>query len=98
MTEKAGRPTAPGAGRHARHSAPLPGDPPALPALLDERLRFETLLVDLSATFVRVPADQIDTQIEHALGRMVAFLGVERGTLGEYLEDRRQFLVTHSHE
>jgi hypothetical protein len=31
---------------------------------LEERLRFETLLTDISARFVNFPADQIDSEIK----------------------------------
>ena len=31
---------------------------------LEERLRFETLLTDISARFVNLPADQIDGEIK----------------------------------
>jgi signal transduction histidine kinase len=65
--------------------------------LPDEHLRFETLLVELSAHFVSVVAGQVDAQIEHALRRIVQFLGVDRSSFGEYLEGKRQFLVTHSY-
>jgi signal transduction histidine kinase len=64
---------------------------------LRERLRFETLLGDLSATFVNAPDDQIDAQVEDALRKIGAFLRVDRGSLGEYVQDRRGILVTHSY-
>jgi two-component sensor histidine kinase len=62
----------------------------------EERLRFERLLTDLSATFVNVAADLVDAQIEQALERLVAFLGVERGNCGQISEDNKDILVTHS--
>jgi signal transduction histidine kinase len=64
---------------------------------LEERLGFEQLLTDLSASFVNVPADRVDSQIERALQRLVEFLGVERGSLGELSENSRAVLVTHSY-
>ena len=63
---------------------------------LDERLRFERLLTDLSATFVNVAADLVDAQIEQALERLVDFLGVERGSFGQISEDNKGILATHS--
>lgn len=71
----------------------------SLPAAtpLDERLRFETLLADLSATFVNLPADEIDTRIEWSLRRITEFLDIDRSSFGEYLAESRQFLVTHSY-
>src|SRR5882724_11412973 len=47
---------------------------PLAPAI-QERLRFETLLTELSATFVNVPASQVDSQIEAGLRRIVEILG-----------------------
>jgi two-component system, NarL family, sensor kinase len=63
---------------------------------LEERLRFERLLTDLSATFVNVAAELVDAQIEHALQQFVDFLGVERGSLGQVSEDNKGILATHS--
>ena len=45
-----------------------------LAPLVQERLRFEELLAELSATFVNLPASQVDSQIESALRRLVEFL------------------------
>jgi len=33
---------------------------------LEERLKFETLLAELSAHFINLPADQLDSEIESA--------------------------------
>ena len=63
---------------------------------LEERLRFERLLADLSASFVNVAADPVDAQIEQALERLVDFLGVERSGFGQISEDDKAILVTHS--
>src|SRR5262245_32048156 len=68
-----------------------------LAPLVQERLRFETLLAELSATFVNLPADQVDSQIESALQRLVVFLGIERGGLAELLVDEKQLVITHSY-
>jgi PAS domain S-box-containing protein len=69
---------------------------PLAPAL-DERLGFDAVLADLSATFVNAPAEQVDQQIEWALRRLVEVLGLDRGSLGEVLPDRRQIIITHSY-
>jgi signal transduction histidine kinase len=63
---------------------------------LEERLRFERLLTDLSATFVNVAADLVDAQIERALKQVVDVLGVERGGFGQVSEDNTGILATHS--
>jgi PAS domain S-box-containing protein len=65
--------------------------------LLDERIRFETLLSRLSATFIHLPADQIDGQVEHALRQIVEFLGIDRSGLAQFSADGRELLVTHSY-
>jgi signal transduction histidine kinase len=53
--------------------------------LLEERLRFETLVSELSAGLIRVPASAIDAALERGLQKVVTFLGVDRGSLDEYV-------------
>src|SRR3954454_17901884 len=64
---------------------------------LEERIRFERLLADLSANVVNVPADLVDAQIERALERLVDFLGIERSSFVQVSEDQKAMLVTHSY-
>jgi signal transduction histidine kinase len=64
---------------------------------LEERQRFETLLGELSATFVNLPASQVDAQIESALRRLVEFLGVDRGDLAEVPVGQKHLVITHSY-
>lgn len=52
--------------------------------VLEERLRFETLLSELSAGWIHIAASDVDTALERGLRQVVAFLAVERGTLDEY--------------
>ena len=52
-----------------------------LHAVLEERLRFETLLADLSARFVALSADQVDGAIEDAQRRVCELLGLDLSTL-----------------
>lgn len=63
-----------------------------------ERLQFEVFLAELSATFVRVPPDQVDSQIVSALRQIVEFLGIDRSGLGELSADGTQLAITHSYE
>jgi PAS domain S-box-containing protein len=63
---------------------------------LAERLRFETLLSEVSSKFVNVPASEVDDQIEEALRLICEFLGLDRGTVLEILRDEEQLRVTHS--
>lgn len=56
--------------------------------LLEDRLRFETLLSDLSTKLIHVDAGGLDAALEGALRQVVAFLGMDRGNLDEYIEGR----------
>src|SRR5947199_7324721 len=80
-------------GRSARNG----DDGPRLLELLNERLRFETLLARLSATFIHLPAEAVDGQIERGLHQIVDFLGIERSSLGQFTADGTQLIVTHSY-
>src|SRR5262249_1432605 len=84
-------------GRDGETPATGPGGKPDVVALLDERLRFETLLSRLSATFIHLPPEDVDAQIERALQQIAAFLGVERSSLFQFSEDSRQLWVTHTY-
>ncbi len=65
--------------------------------LLEERLRFESLLSRLSATFVHLPADKVDEQIQSGLQQIVEFLGVERSSVAQFSEDGSELVATHSY-
>jgi signal transduction histidine kinase len=52
--------------------------------LLEERLRFEALLSELSAGLIRIPADEIDAALAGGLQQVATFLGVDRAHLEEY--------------
>ncbi len=68
----------------------------ALRAELEERLRFEALLVDLSARFVHVSADQVDRMIEEAQRRIVQALGLDRSTLLQRSDEEEDLVITHA--
>ena len=51
---------------------------------LEERLRFETLLSELSAKLIHIEAGGLDVALEAALRQVVTFLGADRGNLDEY--------------
>jgi DNA-binding CsgD family transcriptional regulator len=70
--------------------------PLAAPA--QERSGFETFLADLSAPFLRVPADQVGSQIVAGLRRIVEFLGIDRSGFGELVANQNQLVITHSYE
>jgi len=62
---------------------------------LDERLRFETLLSDLSADFTRLQSLEIDRKIPEWLQRLVDFLGVDRGSFLQFNDDGDIIHNTH---
>jgi RNA polymerase sigma factor (sigma-70 family) len=63
-----------------------------------ERSRFETFLADLSAGFISVPADQVDSQIVAGLRQIVEFLGIDRSGFGELAAEKNKIVITHSYE
>lgn len=52
--------------------------------LLEDRLRFETLLSELSAKLIHIEASGLDAALEAALRQLITFLGADRGNLDEY--------------
>lgn len=63
---------------------------------LEERLRFEKLLADLSAAFVNAALPQLDKIIDRSLKMLVEFLGNDRSTLVRFTDDKGRVLVTHA--
>ncbi len=64
--------------------------------LLDDRLRFNALLARLSATFIHLPAEAVDGQIEAALRQIVDFLQIDRIGLAQFSADGTELVTTHS--
>jgi len=64
------------------------------PRLLEDRVRFETLLSDLFAGLIHVDASGLDAALENGLHQMVAFLGMDRGNLDEYIDGRPRVRVS----
>src|SRR2546425_9330420 len=58
---------------------------PRAKLFLEERLRFEALLSELSAGLIHVPATDIDAALELALQQVGTFLGVDRANLDEFV-------------
>ena len=54
---------------------------------LDERLRFEGLISDLSASFVNLTPDGVDAEVERWLRPITEFFAVDRCTIGIVSED-----------
>ncbi|MCO6456692.1 MAG: GAF domain-containing sensor histidine kinase [Pirellulaceae bacterium] len=65
---------------------------------VEERVQFETLLSELSSRFVNLTANEVDSQIEAGLRRIVECLGIDRSGFGELSANGRQFFVTHSYQ
>jgi len=65
-------------------------------ASLVERLTFERVLSELSAKFISLPEDQVDSNIENGLGRVAEFLKMDRVTLFEFSPDRTEMTAAFS--
>jgi len=63
---------------------------------LEERIRFEELLTELSATFVNIPANEVDEKVEGVLQRIGEILGVDRTEFVQPVRETRQLEVSHS--
>jgi len=57
---------------------------------------FEALLMNLSASFINVKSEALDTCINNALKSIVMFLCVDRGTVGWFDRGQGVMRVTHS--
>jgi signal transduction histidine kinase len=67
-----------------------------LAASLEARLKFETLVADLSSRFSGLAEDQIDGEIEVWLRRLVEMLGVDRSSFAEVMP-KGALSVTHTY-
>jgi len=65
-----------------------------------ERLRFETLLAEISARFIGLPTDRIDNEIEDVQRRMCEVLGLDRSVLWQSsaIDSGMALSLTHRHE
>jgi signal transduction histidine kinase len=68
-------------------------------AVLEECLKFETLLANLSADFINLPAEGIDSAIVDAQRQICQCLNIDRSTLWQITEtEPREMLLTHVHQ
>ena len=74
-----------------------PGDPGSGQYTIEELLRIERFLSDFSSRFVRLPGDQVESQIMDGLKSMAEFLSVDRVTVTEYLPDVRESYTRFSY-
>lgn len=61
-----------------------------------ERIRFETLLSDISARLTALKPDEIDEEINHAFEQIGRILGADRCGLLELNADKESVTVTHA--
>jgi len=67
-----------------------------LHAELEARLRFETLIADLSSKFVNLPAGEVDREIEDAQRRVCECLDIDLCGLWQWTEDTPRYIsMTH---
>jgi PAS domain S-box-containing protein len=94
------RPSRP-APRRAAEAPPAVPPPPGGPtprAELESRLRFETLLADLSSKFINLPAGAVDHAIDDAQRRVCEALGFDASALWQWTDSvPRIFTITHLH-
>ena len=62
---------------------------------LKERLQFERLLSDLSARFINIAPDQVDSEIQSALRQILEFFQVDRCGLVR-ISPTRYFISDHA--
>ena len=63
---------------------------------IQERLRFETLLADLSSKFINLPAGEVDREIGDAQRRVCECLGLDLSTLWQWSAEAPNALtLTH---
>ena len=62
---------------------------------LEERLRFERLLSDVSARFVNISPEKVGGEIEDALMMVLAFFQVDRCALIQSLPGKTSWQITH---
>lgn len=62
---------------------------------LENLLRFESLLAELSAQFINLPTEDIDGVISESLQRIAQALDLDRATLGELTPDGQDGFATH---
>jgi len=67
------------------------------PYQIQERLRFETMLANLSSRFVNLPADQIDAEIEQGLKLITETLSIDRCSVAQINSDKTELRVTHGY-
>ena len=66
---------------------------------LEEKLRFEKLLSEISSRFINIPAAELDREIEETQRRICELLDIDRSTLWQVREEAPgMLLLTHIHQ
>ena len=66
---------------------------------LDDQLRFDILLAEISTFFINLPVDRIDREIESTQRRICEFLAIDRSTLFQVVEtDSETLVLTHFYQ
>ena len=65
------------------------------PAALEDRLRFETLVGDLSSRFVNLEPDQVDGAIHDAQRQIVETLDLDRSSLFQFSDASGELAFSH---
>ncbi len=63
---------------------------------LRRRIEFEAFLFDLSSTFIGLPEEKVDVNMEQGLARVGEFLHMDRVTILELSPDRDEMIVAYS--
>lgn len=63
---------------------------------MESQYRFEKLVSELSARFVKIHSDRVDDEIKVALQRLLEFLQVDRCGLMQISPDRNEVKLTHA--
>jgi PAS domain S-box-containing protein len=64
---------------------------------LDETIRFEKLLLEISTRLLNLPPEQVGREIERGLRRVVGFLGGDRGSIFDLAADLSHFHLLYSY-
>ncbi|MFH1313132.1 MAG: sigma 54-interacting transcriptional regulator [Candidatus Eisenbacteria bacterium] len=63
---------------------------------LEEHLRFESLIVEMTTNFLKGPISEVDEEVRTWLRRLGEFFNVDRVTLWWPVEEERTYRVTHA--
>jgi len=88
----------PGSPLRPCENGPMAADQFVLDSELRDRLSFQTLLADLSSSFINLPPDEVDHEIEDALRRVCELVGIDFAVLWQWSSDDPDVVrPTHIH-